>query len=213
VVLVGPDTPQRRALAKWTQYAGAAPVAAEAPEEAKRVCGEKTDVVVVSSGAAPAPTVGELAEACRSGQVFLLWPLGTKKPAEATGGRFRYLSDPLTPSSFMKVLTGEHPAGDESPGNGPAGNVGAGQQEGGGNGGAVGSRAAQELISRFPPESIQDADLSAIGEEARRLREQDPGPGSRVDELLFRIALAARRGDRVAVNELFVELRRTGEAG
>jgi hypothetical protein len=66
--------------------------------------------------------------------------------------------------------------------------------------------AARALVERFAPDALEAHHLDDLAAAARRAREDSEGLGGRVEEMLFRLTLAARRGDLDGSRELLSKI-------
>jgi PAS domain S-box-containing protein len=200
VMLVGLQTSERVSLKKWGEYLGVTVSEASDVDEAVRQCPDGVELVILSEDRAPeSGGVSEVAERCGSAELFVLRPLGDEAPLAGAPAGVRYLSAPVMPSMFLKVLSGTHFEPQT------AGNHRAAENHREERSQSQATPVSQ-LLSWFPVDGIDAAQLDELAAETRKLREAGGTADPRVDELLFRLSLAARRKNLEATEALLREL-------
>jgi two-component sensor histidine kinase len=191
-VLVGAPGPTRDSLAAWARSIGVE-VSAVAAAELSSVPEPGTVDLVLVPGQEPGISRREISEAFPRATV---WTSGVLGSAATEDDAQRVLSRPVMPSTFVRLLC-EHSGGNASPEAGSGGPVDAGQTT---------EEAARALVERFAPDALEAHHLDDLAAAARRAREDSEGLGGRVEEMLFRLTLAARRGDLDGSRELLSKI-------
>ena len=189
IMLVGPPDPSRRSLEAWGREVGAVVETVDDPATVDSVCGVHPDVVLVLDdevhGDEGDGLLRRLGDTCAGADLWVVRRIG------AAGEEGRRLSQPVMPSTFLRLLAGvaEHatpaPAAAEGDAaeNGPLG-----------------------LLHRFPPSDLNEERLAALAAAAAEIRADSESGSARVDEVLFRLSLSARRGDLETARERLSEL-------
>jgi anti-sigma regulatory factor (Ser/Thr protein kinase) len=189
IVLVGPPDPARRSLEAWGREVGAVVETADDPAVVDRVCVVQPDVVLVlDDGVRGDEGDGFLRTLGHTWAGAELW---VARRIGAAGEEGRRLSQPVMPSTLLRLLAGvsEHATPAPSTAEGDAAEKG-----------------TLGLLHRFPPSDLDEKRLGALAAAAAEIRADSEVGSARVDEVLFRVSLAARRGDLETARERLSEL-------
>lgn len=190
VLLVGPPSPSRRSLEAWGREVGATVETAEGPAAVDGVRESRPDIVLVLddgvSGDGGDGLLRTLGEKCSGADLWVARRIGTP------GEEGRRLAQPVMPSTFLRLLTGDGP-------------VGAGPETAGPETDAV-DAGPSGILHRFPPSDLNEERLPELAAAAGEVRANGGGGSARADEVLFRVSLAARRGDVDTARERLSEL-------
>lgn len=188
-LIVGEKSPGRESLVEWGRAVGAEVTAVTAAEIAATAGPRDADLVLLLDENA----IAQAPELRVSHPRAAVWTTGLLGGED--GYRFgrRVLSRPVMPSTFVGLLREAGPS-ERTP------KVADATAE------PTSEEAAASLLERFSPESLEAAKLPEVAEAARRAREDSAGRGGRVEEILFRLTLAARRADLDAARALLSEL-------
>ncbi len=189
IVLVGPPNPSRLALEAWGREVGAVVETADGPAAVDSACAVQPDIVLLLDdevrGDEGDDLLRMLGEKCTGAELWVARRIG------APGDVGRRLSQPVMPSTLLRLLAGvaEHatsaPAAAE---------------------GDVADEAILDLLHRFPASDLNEERLPALAAAAGKVRADGEGGSARADEVLFRVSLAARRGDLETARERVSEL-------
>ncbi|MFP4066429.1 MAG: ATP-binding protein [Spirochaetaceae bacterium] len=202
ILVTGGTGEEREMLVRWAREIGsdAVPVGSELGA-VKAACDAGVDLVVALSGEERESVIKEVERHCGEVPVRLGYPIGGMDPqrerAADRAERYLPLSEPVTPSVFLRALVGAHPeAAAEEFRDDSDGNVDYGVEV-----------RLSELRARFPVQTLEASRLAELADVVRDLRATagDALSGRR-SEVLFRLALAARRGDVTTARRLLGQL-------
>ena len=189
IMLVGPPDPSRRSLEAWGREIGAVVETADGSGAIDSACGVQPDIVLVLDDGVRGDEgdgfLRSLGDTCAGADLWVARRIG------APGEEGRRLSQPVMPSTLLRLLAGvaEHatPASASADGD-------------------TGEEGTWDLLNRFPPSDLNEERLAALAAAAGDARADSEGGSARVDEVLFRVSLAARRGDLETARERLSEL-------
>lgn len=195
IVLVGPPNPSRRSLEAWGREVGAVVETADGPAAVGNLCEGQPDLVLVLDdevrGDEGDRFLRTLGDTCAGADLWVARRIG------APGEEGRRLSQPVMPSTFLRLLAGEAaPATPPPVAQSPSSRA---ERDATGKG-------TWGLLHRFPPSDLNQERLAALAVAAAEVRVDSEGGSARVDEVLFRVSLAARRGDLETARERLSEL-------
>jgi hypothetical protein len=118
------------------------------------------------------------------------------------------LSHPVMPSSFLRLLAeaGLNGAGAQSAGQQDRGSQDDAPQDAAAEDSMTADTAASRLLHRFPPSELDTEHLQGLAAAVGETRATSKEGSALVDEMLFRVSLAARRGDLETTRERLSEL-------
>jgi signal transduction histidine kinase len=189
IMLVGPPDPSRRSLEAWGREIGAVVETADGSGAIESVCGVQPDIVLVLDDGVRGDEgdgfLRSLGDTCAGADLWVARRIG------APGEEGRRLSQPVMPSTLLRLLGGvaEHATAASATADGDTTGEG-----------------TWDLLHRFPPSDLNEERLAALAAAAGDARADSEAGSARVDEALFRVSLAARRGDLETARERLSEL-------
>ena len=192
IALVGPPSPARRSLEAWGREVGAVVKAADGPAAVDSVCESRPDIVLVlddevggEGGDGGDGFLRMLGDTCAGADLWVARRIG------APGEEGRRLSQPVMPSTFLRLLAGDAAHATAAPATTETDAT---------------EKGARGLLHRFPPSDLNEERLTELAAAAAEVRAGNGDGSARVDEVLFRVSLAARRGDLETARERLSEL-------